>query len=111
MSANPDEIQRRELAARRAIKRAFESDDDEMSARLFVSHHLEELDSGYWTRHFSVEKPSPDAVLDALVLRSRWGGDDAIDAFDFTLPADATNYVLCVRFDEQGQASEVAMES
>jgi hypothetical protein len=111
MPAQPDEIQRRELAARRAIKRAFESDDDEMNARLFVSHHLAELDSDYWKRHFSVEKPSPDAVLDALVLRSHWGGDDEVDAFDFTLPEDATNYVLCVRFDGQGQASEVVLES
>jgi hypothetical protein len=111
MPTTPDEIRRRELEARAAIKRAFETDDEELGARLFVSHHLVELDPGYWKRHLFVEKPSPPAVLDLLELRSHWGGDDEIERFDFTLPDDVTDYVICVRFDDKGQVAEVEMES
>lgn len=31
--------------------------------------------------------------------------------FDFTLPDDITNYVICVRFDEEGQIEEITVES
>ena len=111
MTAAPEEIRRRELLARGAIKRAFESDKDEVSARLFVSHHLAELDSSYWQRHLSTESPAPSAVLDLLLLRSHWGGEDEMETFDFTLPEDVTNYVICVRFDGEGEVSDIEMES
>jgi hypothetical protein len=111
MSAAPDEIKRRELVARAAIKCAFECDEDEVSARLFVSHHLAELDSSYWKRHLSTESPAPSAVLDLLQLRSHWGGKDEMETFDFTLPGDVTNYVICVRFDGEGEVSDIEMES
>lgn len=111
MSSNPDEIKKREFAARAAIQRAFETDDEELGARLFVSHHFAELDASYWKRHLSVEKPSPMAVLDLLYLRSHWGGEDELETFDFTLPEDVTDYVLCVRFDDRGEVTDVEMES
>lgn len=111
MPTNPDEIKRRETAGRAAIKKAFGTADDEMGATLFVSHHLEELDSGYWKQHFSTEKPNPQIILDSLVLRSHWGGDDEIDTFDFTLPEDVTNYVISVSFDDAGEVSGITMES
>ena len=111
MPTNPDEIKRRELVARTAIKRAFEADKEEVSAALFVSHHLAELEPGYWTRHLSAERPRPSAVLDLLQLRSHWGGEKELENFDFTLPEDVTNYIICVRFDEAGEVSEVSMES
>ena len=111
MSSNLDEIKRRELVARRAIKHAFDTDEDETCARLFVSHHLAEIDSGYWERHLASEMPAPSAVLDLLQLRSHWGGDDEMRTFDFTLPEDVTNYVISVTFDDGGEVSDVAMES
>jgi hypothetical protein len=111
MSSNPDEVKRRELAARDAIKRAFETDEDEASARLFVSHHLAELDAEYWKRHLSAESPAPRAVLDLLQLRSHWGGDEEMETFDFTLPEDVTNYVICVTFGDEGEVADVSMES
>jgi hypothetical protein len=46
-----------------------------------------------------------------LVLRSHWGGDDEIEHFDFTLPEDATQYVIAVEFDESGNISNIVMES
>ena len=111
MPANPDEIKRHEAAARAAIKKAFGTADDEFGATLFVSHHLEELDSCYWKQQFSTEKPNPQIILDSLVLRSHWGGDDEIDTFDFTLPEDVTDYVISVSFDEAGEVSGITMES
>src|SRR5262245_17659315 len=111
MPANPVEIKRREAAALAAIKSAFGIDDDEYGATLFVSHHLEELDSGYWKKHLSTETPEPHLILDLLALRSHWGGDDEIDTFDFTLPDQVTDYVISVRFDDGGDVSEITMES
>ena len=111
MPASADEIKRREASARDAIKRAFGTADDESGVALFVSHHLEELDSAYWKKHFSNETPDPLRILDSLVLRSHWGGDDEIETFDFTLPEDVTNYVLGVSFDEAGEVSGISMDS
>jgi len=111
MATNPEEIQKREATARAAIKKAFGTAADESGATLFVSHHLEELDSDYWKKHLSTETPDPHRVLELLVLREHWGGDDEIDTFDFTLPEEATNYVVSVRFDENGDVSDISMES
>src|SRR5258706_8337503 len=106
MPVNPDEIKSREAAARAAIKRAFGTGDDKFGATLFVSHHLEELDSSYWLKHLFTETPNSQLVLDLLELKSHWGGDAEIDTFDFTLPEQVTQYVISVRFGETGDVSE-----
>ena len=111
MPANPDEIKRREAAARAAIKNAFDTADAESEIALFISHHLEEIEPTYWKRHFATETPDPYRILDSLVLQSHWGGDDEIDTFDFTLPDEATNYLITVSFDDAGHIANVAMES
>jgi hypothetical protein len=111
MPANPDEIKRRESAARAAIKSAVGTADEESDVALFISHHLEEIGSDYWKQHFSTVTPDQHRILDSLVLRSHWGGDDEIDRFDFTLPDGVTDYVISVGFDSLGQVSDVGMES
>jgi hypothetical protein len=111
MPANPREIKRREAAARDAITKAYGTAADEFGATLFVSHHLEQLDSSYWKQHFSTEAPNPHRILESLVLRSHWGGDDETTTFDFTLPEDVTDYVISVAFDADGEISEITMES
>ena len=111
LADNTQEIKKREAAARVAIKRAFNPADDESAVALFISHHLQELDSGYWKKHFSSEKPDAQRILDSLVLQSHWGGDDEIDTFDFTLPEDVTNYLISVSFDDVGEVSYITMES
>lgn len=111
MSATPEEIKRREAAARVAINKAFGTSEDESGATLFVSHHLEEMDSEYWRKHLSTETPDPRLVLGLLELRSHWGGGDEIDIFDFTLPGEVTQYVISVRFGGRGEVSEISMES
>jgi hypothetical protein len=111
MAASEIEIRRREAAARAEFHRAVGTPDDEFGATLFVSHHLDELDSSYWKKHLSTETPDPRRILDLLVLKSHWGGNDELDAFDFTLPEEITDYVLSVSFDETGAITGMTMES
>ena len=80
---------------------------------LFVSHHLAELDAAYWKKYAGTPRPSPKKVLDLLVLSSHWGeeGDDGLDVFDFTLPDEVTNYMISVRFGDNGDVESIEMES
>jgi hypothetical protein len=118
MKPNKKEIQRRTEAALLAIKQAMSEDDDDSSVNLFVSHHLEELDAAYWKKHAGIAKPNSKKVLSLLELRSHWGEDEegdidenGIDTFDFTLPGGVTQYVISVRFDEDGEVEDIEMES
>ena len=104
-------IQKRTESARAAIKAAYGTEDDEYGATLFVSHHLEEIDATYWQKQFGTATPAPSQILDSLVLRSKFEEDDEIDTFDFTLPGEATDYVICVTFDEDGEVVDISMES
>jgi len=113
MKSNKKDIQRHTEAALLAIKQAISSSDEDSSVKLFVSHHLQELDAAYWTKHAGKPRPCPKEVLELLQLRSHWGEDDedGIDTFDFTLPGDVTQYVIAVRFDADGEVKEIEMES
>jgi len=110
MSKSDKEIARRTAAALAAIKQSLSKENSAVS--MFASHHVEELDAAYWKNHAGTAKPTPTQVVGLLELRSHWGGDDdGIDVFDFTLPRDVTDYVISVRFDEDGEVQEVDMES
>jgi hypothetical protein len=111
MSKSNKEIARRTAAAMAAIKQSLDEEDSAVS--LFASHHVEELDAQYWKKNAGTAKPSAKQVVDLLELRSHWGDEDedGIDTFDFTLPGDVTNYVVSVRFDEDGEVEGVSMES
>ena len=111
MPTDPILAKQREAAALAAIRKAFGTPGDESGATLFVSHHIEELDADYWQKHLGSEKPEPVRVLDILVLRDSWGGDDELQTFDFTLPDEVTNYVISVRFSDSGDIEEISMES
>lgn len=101
-------IKLREKKALETIKSVYGTEDDEYGATLFVSHHLEEIEPSYWLRLTGESKPSPKKVLDLLVLKSHWDEDLA---FDFTLPEEVTNYIICVRFEESNEIIEITMES
>ena len=118
MTANADEIGRRRNVAMDAIRRVHGTRSDEHGATLFVSHHLNELGDEYWLKHCGVSRPTATQILDVLVFKKHWGCDDndeiddqSIDTFDFTLPDDVTNYVICVEFDDNGDVDDVSMES
>ena len=108
-----DEVVRREKVAIEAIRRTFGTEDGEYGVNLFVSHHLDELESVYWQKHLGTKTPDPAQILDILKLRKHWGGDDdnGLENYDFTLPDDITNYVICVSFDNEGEVRNISMES
>lgn len=105
-----NEIENREKSAIAAIRSTFGTEDGESGATLFIEHHLSEIEGDYWQKHLGNPKPDPIKVLDILVLRSHWGGEDDIETFDFTLPENVTDYVISVRFDESGQVEDISME-
>ena len=113
MKRKNSEVERRTAAALAAIKQSLNDGTGEFSVALFISHHLEEMDSKYWKKHVGTARPSPEQALDLLVLRSHWAEDDedGLDIFDFTLPHEVTDYVITVRFDDDGEVESVDMES
>jgi hypothetical protein len=104
------ESAKRQALALEAINQAFGTVAGEDGVNLFIEHHLEELPAAYWKEHLNTETPDPKAVLGLLELRSAWGDDD-LEYFDFTLPGDVTDYVVSVKFDDEGKVSEISMES
>lgn len=111
MSDHARELARRDSAARQAIDAGCEMEDEESGIAMFVAFHLEELDAGYWQRHLGTPRPAPDAVLGILELRGHWGGDREMEFFDYTLPGEATDFVISVHFDEAGAVAEISMEN
>lgn len=123
--ANRIEITRRTDAALTAIRSVFGTEylkslntaDTPYGATEFVEFHLDELPSEYWQKHLGTTDPKPEAVLDLLVLRGHWGtkndkhDPNGIESFDFTLPDNVTDNVICVEFDQNGQITRIDMES
>lgn len=107
------EIQKREAAARAAIVQTVGTEDGECGAGEFISHHLEELEPEYWSRHLGTQHPAPAQVVSILELRGHWSADNenGLDVFDFTLPGDVTDYVISVRFTDAGAIEDISMES
>ena len=108
-----DEVIRREKVAIEAIRSTFGTEDGEYGVNLFVSHCLDELESEYWQKHLGTKTPDPARILDILKLRKHWGGDDGngLENYDFTLPDDITNYVICVNFNDESEVDDISMES
>lgn len=95
-------------AALAAIKAIFGTEQDEYGATAFVQHHLEQLEPSYWKKHLGIETPEPAEVLNCLELVSHWDNDTV---FDFSLPESVSDYVISVRFDEDGKPEDISMES
>ncbi len=103
-------VKEREKLALDAIRKVFGTEAGEDSVNLFVEHHLAELPQSYWVQYLGSESPEASAVINLLELNSSWG-DGEIENFDFTLPADVTDYMVSVHFDESGNIDEISMES
>ncbi len=60
-----------------------------------------------------MDRPPPEEIVGLLTLKSHGCdlNDDGIEALDFTLSENVTDYVLCVRFDTDEDVSDIAMES
>lgn len=113
MPLDEAELSRRAKVALEFIKRDLGAEAGESMSHLFATHHLDELDAVYWQAQLKTDRPDPAQVLDLLCLRQHWGDDedDGMDTLDFGLPRDVSDYVLSVRFDEDGEVEYLAMES
>jgi len=90
------------------IKNAVGTEIGRYSVDEFISHHLEELPSSYWKTKTGVEVPEVNQVIDLLILRSKWEDEEV---YDFTLPNDVTDYVISVKYDDNGELEDIDMES
>lgn len=92
----------------------FEEGDNPEGTKLFMDHHLEELEEDDIVSVFGSTDIDIHLFLSKLVLR-RIGfyPDDEYEfaIFDITLPNELTNYILTVYFDQSGKVSYVSMES
>jgi hypothetical protein len=101
--------------ARSGLRHSFEEDADSPVA-LYVTHHLAELNAETLYGIFAKARDAI-SVEDFLThLYPRWvnlyparAGGTA--TFDYTISADATQYVLAVGIDEEGEVLGVEMES
>ena len=112
MNQDAAEIERRASTALAVIKKAVRDDDSDVG--IFVSHHLEEIGAEYWREHTGTTEPDATQVIDLLELRSHWSDNDddhISDTYDFTLPGDATDYVISVHFGDDGEVDRLEMES
>jgi len=110
---NANVLNERTAIALAAIKSLFGKPEGEYGPTLFVSHHFRILSGEYWLKAVGVKQPNADQVLDSLILRGSWisEGGKTTNTFDFCLPENASNYVLSVRFQDNGQVNDVSMES
>ncbi|WP_026942586.1 DUF2004 domain-containing protein [Hellea balneolensis] len=103
----------KETLALAKIKACFGKPEGEFSSTLFVSHHLEELSKENWLALLSIKEPTPQQILDCLILKDKWDSadDGLVDTYDFTLPENLTDYLLSVRFSEDGNIKSISLES
>ena len=104
-------------AARLAILQDARSGDDDSAAKLYITHHHDELPGPDFARLFGTDIPDlaqPDALLSRLVL-VRMGlypeNEDRPFLLDYSIDPDATNYLLSVSFDSNRQPLAVDFES
>jgi len=110
ISGKESMTQTQEAQALTAIKNSFGSKVNEYGVTLFVNHHLEELGGDYWKELTGIAKPSPQQVLDQLIVINKWESAGVVN-YDFSLPNRVTQYVISVHFDGNGHIQEITMES
>lgn len=102
-----------ESLALEKIKSLFGTPEGEFNSTLFISHHMEELEEADWLSLLKVKQPKPQQILKALVLVDKWDSneDGQINTYDFSLPENITDYLISVRFSEDGKIKDASLES
>jgi hypothetical protein len=83
----------------------------------YLSHHAEELGGKDLLRIFGIEDPDDldiHHLLDALRLERIGlypGAEGYVAVFDYTIDEEATDYILVVEFDGDGEVYGVSMDS
>jgi hypothetical protein len=102
--------------ARDAIK-AEHDEKPEGTVATYLSHHAEELSEKELLKIFGVTDPDDltiEHLLDALQLRRIGlypGSDEVAAVFDYTIDEEATDYILAMEFDRDGEVFGISMDS
>jgi hypothetical protein len=102
--------------ARDAFKAEF-TEKPEGTVGIYLSHHAEELGEKDLLRIFGIEDPDDldiHHLLDALQLKRIGlypGADGYVAVFDYTIDEEATDYILAVEFDGEGEVCGISMDS
>jgi len=102
--------------ARDAFKAEF-TEKPEGTVGIYLSHHAEELGEKDLLRIFGITDPDEldiDHLLETLQLQRIGlypGADGYCAVFDYTIDAEATDYLLAVEFDGDGEVYVISMDS
>lgn len=102
--------------ARDVFKAEF-AEKPEGTVGTYLSHHAEELTEKELLRIFGTPDPDDlgiDHLLDALQLKRIGlypGSDEYVAVFDYTIDEEATDYLLAVEFDRDGEVFGISMDS
>src|ERR1044071_7897205 len=103
--------------SRDAFRAEFAEKPEDGSVGIYLSHHAEELGEKDLLRIFGIADPDEldiDHLLDALQLQRIGlypGADGYTAVFDYSLDAEATDYILAVEFDGDGEVYGISMDS
>ena len=98
----------------------FKAEHDEKpegTVATYLSHHAEELSEKELLKIFGVSDPDDltiDHLIDALQLKRiglELGSDDLTAVFDYTIDEEATDYILAVEFNADGEVYSISMDS
>jgi hypothetical protein len=101
----------------RDVFRADHAEKPEGAVGTYLSHHAEELGEKDLLRIFGIADPDDldiEQLLDALRLKriGLYPGSDGNRAvFDYTIDEEATDYLLVVEFDAEGEVAALSLES
>jgi len=102
--------------ARDAFKAEF-AEKPEGTVGTYLSHHAEELGEKDLLKIFGTADPDDltiDHLLDALRLKRIGlypGAEGYCAMFDYTIDEEATDYILAVEFDGDGEVYGISMDS
>jgi len=102
--------------ARDAFKAEF-AEKPEGTVGTYLSHHAEELGEKDLLKIFGTADPDDltiDHLLDALRLKRIGlypGAEGYCAVFDYTIDEEATDYILAVEFDGDGEVYGISMDS
>jgi len=102
--------------ARDALKAEF-IEKPEGTVATYLSHHAEELTEKELLRIFGTPDPDDltiDHLLEALQLKRIGlypGSEGYVAVFDYTIDERATDYLLAVEFDADGELFGISMDS
>ena len=69
-------IEAKQKIAREKIISIHGTPEGEYGPTLFVSHHLEDMETSYWLDQFKNERPDAKQILDSLILVASWSSQE-----------------------------------